>query len=140
MKTLVEQSRIKPAQTRLNKFLASTGIASRRKSDALIAAGRVRVNHRVVREMGVSIDPHRDAVYVDGRKVTHAIDPVYLIFHKPKDCITTVQDEKGRRTVMDYVRVRTRVFPVGRLDRNTTGALLLTNDGEVAQRFQSSTR
>ncbi len=126
---------IKPTQIRLNKFLASAGVASRRKSDELIAAGRVQVNNRVVKDMGVRIDPGRDAVYVDGRQVARVEKPVYLVLHKPKDCITTAQDEKGRRTVMDYVRIRSRVFSVGRLDRNTTGLILLTNDGEFAHRL-----
>ncbi|MEE9224756.1 MAG: pseudouridine synthase [Bacteroidota bacterium] len=135
MSTLVVRNQIKPTQIRLNKFLASAGVTSRRKSDELIAAGRVRVNLHVVRDMGIRIDPRRDAVSVDGRQVTQVDEPVYIVLHKPKDCITTAQDEKGRRTVMDYVRVQTRVFPVGRLDRNTTGVLLLTNDGEFAHRL-----
>ena len=135
MSTLVKSSQTNRNQVRLNKFLASAGIASRRKCDELIAGGRVRVNHRVVKEMGVRIDPDHDAVTVDGRYVTLRGEPVYLLLNKPKDCITTAKDEKGRRTVFDYVRIRTRVFPVGRLDRNTTGVLLLTNDGEFAHRL-----
>lgn len=135
MSTLDLRSKINPTQVRLNKFLASAGIASRRKSDELIASGHVRVNGAVVRDMGLRVDPRRDEVSVDGREVAQVDEPVYIVLHKPKDCITTARDEKGRHTVMDYVRVRPRVFPVGRLDRNTTGVLLLTNDGELAHRL-----
>lgn len=117
---------------RLNKFLALAGIGSRRSNDELIRSGAVRVNGRPVRELGVKIDPRRDRVTVNGQPVGLGERKVYILFNKPKDCITTVRDEKGRKTVLDYVRVKERVYPVGRLDRNTTGVLLLTNDGELA--------
>lgn len=120
---------------RLNKYLAAAGIASRRKADRLIGEGRVSVNGKVVTSLGVKIDPECDEVFVNGQQVVVLDAPVYLVFNKPKDCITTASDERGRTTVMDYVKVKQRVFPIGRLDRGTTGVLLLTNDGEFANRL-----
>ncbi len=108
------------------------GIASRRKADEMIANGEVSVNGVAVANLGVTIDPENDRVFVHGREVARIHDMVYILLNKPKDAITTTKDERGRRTVMDYVRVPGRVYPVGRLDRNTTGVLLLTNDGELA--------
>ncbi len=101
----------------------------------MISAGRVKVNGRVIRELGTKIDPTKDKVDVDGRGVRTVARLVYIILNKPKDAVTTVHDEKGRRGVLDVVKVRERVYPVGRLDRNTTGVLLLTNDGELANRL-----
>ena len=122
---------------RLNKFLARAGVASRRDADAIIAAGRVRVGGAVVTEMGVKVSP-RDRVEVDGRPVGLS-DLVYVLLNKPTDTITTVADDRGRQTVMDLVSLpeeeKSALFPVGRLDRQTTGALLLTTDGEVAHRL-----
>jgi 23S rRNA pseudouridine2605 synthase len=120
---------------RLNKFLANAGVTSRRKADTLIREGRIKVNGKVVASLGVKIDAARDKIFVDGKQVNILDDQVYIVFNKPKDCITTTSDERGRTTVMDYVRLKTRVFPIGRLDRNTTGVLLLTNDGELANRL-----
>jgi pseudouridine synthase len=120
---------------RLNKFLSMAGVSSRRKADQMIQEARVSVNGTVVAELGYKIDPARDTVFVDGKQAAVLHEPVYILFNKPKDCITTLKDERGRATVMDYVKVRERVFPVGRLDRNTTGVLLLSNDGEFANRM-----
>jgi pseudouridine synthase len=120
---------------RLNKFLSTAGVSSRRKADELIEEGRVRVNGVVVTSLGVKIHPERDKVFVDAKQVALLDDLVYLVMNKPHDCITTASDERGRATVMDYVKVRERVFPIGRLDRHTTGVLLLTNDGEFANRL-----
>lgn len=120
---------------RINKYLSSSGVTSRRKADELVSAGRVKVNGRVVRELGTKIDPVKDKVEVDGKGVRSSSRLVYIILNKPKDAVTTARDEKGRRSVMDVVNVRERVYPVGRLDRNTTGVLLLTNDGELANRL-----
>ncbi len=120
---------------RLNKFLATAGLTSRRKADELMEEGRVKVNGVVVASLGVRVDPAKDKVFVDGKQVVILDDMVYILFNKPHDCITTASDERGRATVMDYVKVRERVFPVGRLDRHTTGVLLLTNDGEFANRL-----
>ncbi len=120
---------------RLNKYLAMCGVASRRKADELIQQGRVEVNGKVVTQLGLKINPQKDKVTVDGKLVKPEEKLVYIVINKPKDCITTVRDEKGRRTVLDLVKVKQRIFPVGRLDRNTTGVLLLTNDGELAYRL-----
>jgi pseudouridine synthase len=120
---------------RLNKFLAAAGITSRRKADELIREGVVKVNGRVVESLGVKIDPATDQVFVKGKQAVILDEPVYILFNKPNDCITTASDERGRTTVFDYVKFKRRIFPVGRLDRKTTGVLLLTNDGEFAQRL-----
>lgn len=122
---------------RLNKFLARAGVASRREADAIIEAGRVSVNGETTTEMGVKVVP-TDRVEVDGQPVRPA-DLVYILLNKPTDAITTVTDDRGRRTVMDLVSIpeaeKSALFPVGRLDRATTGALLLTTDGELAHRL-----
>ncbi|MEN3037801.1 MAG: pseudouridine synthase [Candidatus Kryptonium sp.] len=123
------------ALIRLNKYLAMCGVASRRKADELIQQGRVAVNGQIVTQLGVKINPQKDKVTVDGKPIKYEEKLVYIVLNKPKDCITTVKDEKGRRTVIDLVKVKYRIFPVGRLDRNTTGVLLLTNDGELAYRL-----
>jgi len=121
---------------RLNKALAEAGIASRRAADALIFSGRVRVNGVVVRTPGVRIDPQADVVEVDGKRVRFSVPKVVYLMYKPKNTITTLYDPQGRRTIRDFLRgIPVRVFPVGRLDRNTTGLLLLTNDGELANRL-----
>ncbi len=117
---------------RLNKFLALSGVGSRRKNDDLILSGVVKINGKVVKELGTKIDPSKDRVTVNGKPVAPVEKEQYILFNKPKDCITTVSDERGRTTIMDYVKVRDRIYPVGRLDRDTTGVLLLTNDGALA--------
>ncbi len=122
-----------PTATRLNLYLARAGVSSRRGADALIAAGRVTVDGAVATP-GHQVAPGQ-RVAVDGREVGEAERPVYLLLHKPSGVVTTAKDEKGRATVLDLVRVRARVFPVGRLDLTTTGLLLLTNDGELAARL-----
>ena len=122
---------------RLNRFLARSGVGSRREADVVIADGRVRVNGKVTTEMGVRVGP-ADRVEVDGRPITPT-GLAYILLNKPSDTITTVSDDRGRRTVMDLVsipdRLKSALFPVGRLDRATTGALLLTTDGELAHRL-----
>lgn len=127
-----ENTGIHQEAIRLNKFLALAGVGSRRKNDELILSGAVKVNGKTVIELGTRVHPDKDRVAVNGQHVHVAQKQLYLLLNKPKDCITTLDDERGRTTVMDYIRVRERVFPVGRLDRNTTGVLLLTNDGELA--------
>ncbi len=119
---------------RLNKYLADAGIASRRKCDELIAEGAVKVNGLKVTDMGIKIK-NTDSVVVNGDAVTIYKNDIYIILNKPKDTITTTSDDFGRKTVMDIVKKRSRIFPVGRLDRATTGALLMTNDGELANRL-----
>jgi 23S rRNA pseudouridine2605 synthase len=120
-------------QERLQKVLAARGIASRRAAEEIIKAGRVRVNGQVVREMGVKVNPERDNILVDNKQLARP-KMRYIILHKPGGYITTTSDERGRWTVMELVDVQERVVPVGRLDRDTEGLLLLTNDGEVAHR------
>jgi len=120
---------------RLNRFLSDAGIASRRKADELIASGAVQVNGKTVKELGTRIDPEKNAVTINGKLVQQRDKLVYILLNKPKDYITTTSDEKGRRTVLDIVKVKERIYPVGRLDRDTTGVLLLTNDGDLAHRL-----
>lgn len=121
---------------RLQKVLASSGIGSRRACEALIAAGRVAVNGRTVREMGTRIDPAVDEVAVDGVPVPVVPNLVYLALNKPAGVLTTMVDEQGRPCVGDYVADRPdRVFHVGRLDADSEGLLLLTNDGALAHRL-----
>jgi 23S rRNA pseudouridine2605 synthase len=117
---------------RVNKYLSTAGFCSRRKADELIADGKVRINGKVMINLGVKIDPNSDEVFVNEKQVVILDRMVYIVFNKPKDCITTTSDDMGRTTVMDYVKIRERIYPIGRLDRNTTGILLLTNDGEFA--------
>lgn len=117
---------------RLQKFLAQAGVASRRQAEQLMLEGRVTVNGAVVSELGAKVDPDKDAVKVDGRRVLGE-RPAYLLMHKPKGTLCTLDDPEGRPLVTDLVKgVKARLFPVGRLDFDTTGALLLTNDGELA--------
>lgn len=118
---------------RLNKYLASIGVASRRKIDELIAAGRVRVNGKIA-QLGQLIS-EKDAIEVDGKKISTGARLVYLMLNKPEKVVSTLVDPEGRKTVADLVKVEERVYPVGRLDYETTGLLLLTNDGELAFRL-----
>jgi len=121
-------------RVRLQKLLASAGVASRRKAEAWVRAGRVRVNGRVA-DLGESADPRTDRVELDGRPV-RLESPEYWVLNKPRGALTTTRDPQGRPTVIDLLPPearRQRLFPVGRLDRDTRGLLLLTNDGEVAQ-------
>ncbi len=123
-----------PYLIRLNKFLAESGVCSRRKADDMIASGVVRVNKKIVTELGTKVKK-TDFITVNGDPIKTVIHFTYVLLNKPKDTITTASDEQGRATVMDIVHSRARIFPVGRLDRNTTGVLLLTNDGELANRL-----
>ncbi len=120
---------------RLNKYIAHAGICSRREADELIKAGLVTVNDEVITEMGVKVKPG-DVVKYNGERL-RAEKKVYLLLNKPKDIVTTSDDPEGRKTVMDLVRnaCDQRLYPVGRLDRNTTGVLLMTNDGSLATRL-----
>lgn len=116
---------------RLQKVLSHAGVASRRKAEEMIQAGRVRVNGRVVRVLGTEADLLKDKIEVDGERI-RAERPRYFLFHKPVKVISSVHDPAGRRTVLDYFpRVKERIFPVGRLDYLSEGLILLTNDGEL---------
>jgi 23S rRNA pseudouridine2605 synthase len=117
---------------RIQKILARGGIASRRAAEQLIASGRVRVNGRIVTELGTKADPRRDRVEVDGKRVV-AEQPLYIIVHKPRGVVSTMSDPEGRPTVKDLLQtIGARVYPVGRLDFATSGILLATNDGAFA--------
>ncbi|RUM87986.1 MAG: pseudouridine synthase [Thermodesulfatator sp.] len=120
---------------RLAKFLARAGVASRRKAEELIRTGRVKVNGKVVTQLALRVDPERDQVEVDGQRVI--LPPkVYYLFHKPPGYLTTLSDPHGRPTIAEFLKgLPPGVFPVGRLDRDSEGLLLLTNDGELAQRL-----
>ena len=121
---------------RLNKYLASCGAASRRGADELIRSGRVKVNAAVITEPGARVETDNDTVTLDGKKVTPVSKMTYIMLYKPKGCITSVRDDKGRKTVYDYLDVEVpHLVPVGRLDYDTEGLLLLTNDGELANRL-----
>ena len=120
--------------TRLNKFLARAGVASRRHADELISAGHVRVNGKRVTELGVLVEDG-DRIEVDGSVVELPREHTYLLLHKPVGVVTTMRDPEKRPSVSDFVREHPGVFPVGRLDYATSGALLLTDDGDLAQRL-----
>lgn len=131
----VEQKSYLREKIRLNKFIAHAGLCSRREADEYIEAGRVSINGDVVTELGTKVDKN-DRVKVDGQQIS--LDPfVYILLNKGKDTISTTDDEKDRNTVIDAIEDATgyRVYPVGRLDRNTMGLLILTNDGDLAHRL-----
>jgi 23S rRNA pseudouridine2605 synthase len=124
------------ALERLQKFLAGAGVTSRRRAEELIVAGRVVVNGKVVTELGSKIDPARDLVSVDGQPVLRNEGRAYYLLYKPSGCVTTASDPQGRPTALDYLRdVPERVFAVGRLDYDAEGAILFTDDGELANRL-----
>lgn len=117
---------------RLQKVMSNCGIASRRASEQMILDGRIRVNGVIVRELGTKVNPDKDIILVDGKRL-EAQPKHYYLFNKPKGVITTSSDDQGRPTVMDYFRKeKDRIYAVGRLDQNTEGLLLMTNDGELA--------
>ena len=121
---------------RLQKYIAECGIASRRSAEKIIESGRVYVNGDLVDYMGCEIDPERDVVEVDGRAISPETVKYYIMLNKPKNYVTTVSDEFGRPTVMNLVSdINARIYPVGRLDFDTTGLLIMTNDGEFANRL-----
>jgi 23S rRNA pseudouridine2605 synthase len=122
-------------QIRLNKYIASTGVCSRREADEFIKAGLVSVNGKLVTELGVKVSPGDVVKYND--ETLREEKKVYILMNKPKDFVTTVEDPHAKRTVLDLVKgaCKERIYPVGRLDRNTTGVLLLTNDGEMTRKL-----
>jgi pseudouridine synthase len=118
---------------RLQKVISQAGVASRRKAEEWIAQGRVTVNGRAVTQLGTKVDPDRDKIQVEGRLILSATPKLYVMMNKPRGVVTTLSDPEGRPTVKDLLRgVPARLFPVGRLDYDTEGLLLLTNDGELA--------
>jgi 23S rRNA pseudouridine2605 synthase len=127
------------AAERLQKIMAECGIASRRKAEEIIAAGRVTLNGKVVKEQGTKADPEQDEICVDGKPLEKRQRLLYFLLNKPKGYVTTVSDPEGRPTVMDLIGKREeRVYPVGRLDYASEGLLLMTNDGELAQKLMKA--
>ena len=125
-----------PKSKRLQKIIAEAGIASRREAETLILAGRVRINDAVVAKLGTQADPWRDKITVDGRPITLAEKKVYYLFHKPENVMVTRRDPQGRPTIYDYLKgIGERVNPVGRLDFDSEGLVLLTNDGDLHARL-----
>lgn len=122
---------MKTEMVRINKYLSECGVASRRKSEELVLQGRVSVNDKIITDLATKINPGSDSVKVDGESVSKE-KKVYYVLNKPKGCITTTDDERNRDTVLDLVKTDLAVFPVGRLDYNTTGVLIITNDGDFA--------
>lgn len=124
-------------EERLQKYLAEAGVASRRKAEELIAQGKVKVNGKVVTEMGMKIDPAKDEVtYLDKKVTTKDTKMVYIMLYKPEGYVTTAKEQFGRPAVMDLIKgVKERIFPVGRLDYDTSGLLLLTNDGDLTYKL-----
>ncbi len=121
---------------RLNKYIAECGVASRRAADKLITDGLVKVNGKTVTTLGTEINEYNDTVMVDERKIALVKRDIYIILNKPKGCVTTVKDDKGRKTVMDYITLKDkRLFPIGRLDYDTEGLVILTNDGDMAYKL-----
>ncbi|MBI5543878.1 MAG: rRNA pseudouridine synthase [Deltaproteobacteria bacterium] len=127
-------------EIRLQKVLAQAGLASRRKAEELIAAGRVEVNGKVVRELGTKVDPNADLVRVDGKPLGERERKVYYVLYKPTGMVTTLSDPQGRPTILDCLQgIPERVFAVGRLDWDAEGALIVTNDGDLANRVMHPT-
>jgi 23S rRNA pseudouridine2605 synthase len=118
----------------LNKFIAHCGLSSRRDAAELVKLGNVKVNNETITEPGHKVSA-KDEVKVNGKKITLAKNLIYILLNKPKDYITTTDDPQNRKTVLNLIRIKERVYPVGRLDRNTSGVLLLTNDGDLSQKL-----
>ena len=115
---------------RLQKIIAQSGYCSRRKAEEFIVEGKVKVNGKVITELGTKVD-YSDTILINGKPLNNKEEKVYYLLNKPRGVVTTVKDEKDRKTVMEFIPNDKRVYPVGRLDYDTTGVLLLTNDGEL---------
>ncbi|MCC6585302.1 MAG: rRNA pseudouridine synthase [Bryobacterales bacterium] len=127
------------AEERLQKILSRLGVASRRKAEELIVAGKVQVNGKTIVELGSKADPEVDDIRVVGMNIRPPRQQFYILLHKPKNCVTTTHDPQGRETVMDFLKgFKERVYPIGRLDYGSEGALLLTNDGDFANAILSA--
>ncbi|MBW6409399.1 pseudouridine synthase [Clostridium weizhouense] len=118
-------------EERLQKYMASCGVASRRKCEEIILNEEVKVNGVLVNELGVKIDPLKDKVEYKGNIITKEERKVYIMLNKPEGYITSVKDEKGRKTILDLVHVKERIYPIGRLDYDSSGLIILTNDGDI---------
>jgi len=115
---------------RLQKYMAQCGVASRRKCEEIILSGRVMVNGQVVTELGYKVD-EGDEVFLDGKPILPETNKVYIALNKPVGYVSTVKDEKGRKTIIDLIHIKERIYPIGRLDYDTSGLILLTNDGDI---------
>lgn len=122
-------------EERLQKYLANNGIAARRKCEEYILEGRVKVNGNIVTELGTKIDPDKDTIEFDNKKVEKVEEHVYILLNKPIGYVTTTKDQFNRPTVLDLVKIKEKILPVGRLDMYTSGALLLTNDSEFINKI-----
>lgn len=122
-------------QIRLQKFLASCGVASRRKCEEIILQGRVKVNGQVILELGTKINPSKDIVEFNNKIIKADEKHVYILLNKPIDYVTTAKDQFGRKTILDLVKINKRIVPVGRLDMYTSGALILTDDGDFVYKI-----
>ncbi len=121
---------------RLQKYIAKSGLTSRRKAEDLILQGRVKVNGQVVNEMGITVDPEEDVVMVDDKIINLEDRKIYIMLNKPEGYVTTLSDRHSEKIVLDLIKgVKERIFPVGRLDKDTTGLLLMTNDGDLAYKL-----
>jgi len=120
---------------RINRFMAQSGVAARRKCDDLISAGKVKVNGEVIDQLGLMIDEDKDHVEVNGRSLNIVSEFTYIVLNKPVETIASVEDQHQRRTVVELIETSQRIFPVGRLDYNTTGVILLTDDGELTNQL-----
>lgn len=118
-------------EERLQKYMARCGVASRRKCEEIITSGVVKVNEEIITELGFKVDGDSDKVYVQGNLIEVEENKVYFILNKPRGYVSTVKDEKDRSTILDIVKVKERIYPIGRLDYDTSGLMLLTNDGDV---------
>ncbi|MCM8710668.1 rRNA pseudouridine synthase [Clostridium sp. SYSU_GA19001] len=116
---------------RLQKYMAECGVASRRKCEEIILSGRVKVNGTIIKELGYKIDREKDKILIDDKLIKLEERKLYIALNKPVGYLSTVKDERGRSTILDLVKVNERIYPIGRLDYDTSGLILLTNDGEV---------
>ena len=125
---------------RLNKYIASSGVCSRRKADELIEKRKVKVNGNIVEDFGMQVDENKDIVIVDGRKITLEEKNIYLMLNKPVGYVTTNDEQLGRKCTKDLIHEKVRVFPVGRLDMNSEGLLLFTNDGNFSNKLMQPSK
>ena len=122
-------------EERLQKYIARCGVASRRKAEELILNGDVKANGLIIKELGSKINPEKDAVTVYDKKIYEKDEHIYIKLYKPEGYVTTVKDQFNRKTVLDLINIKERIYPIGRLDYNTSGLLLLTDDGDLANRL-----
>mgnify|MGYP000864385858 CR=1 FL=1 len=123
------------SKERLQKYIARCGIASRRKAEEIILQGKVKVNGRIVKELGSKINPEKDLVTVYDEKIFEKEEHTYIKLYKPEGYVTTVKDQFNRKTVIDLINIKERIYPIGRLDYDTSGLLLLTDDGDLANKL-----